>query len=54
VSFDRGFSMINDDRSEVSVAYFVVFGDQTEAAILLSLIKNEEEWEIMDVSVIKN
>ena len=54
VSFDRGFSMINDDRSEVTVAYFVVFGDQTEAAILLSLIKNEEEWEIMYVSVLKN
>ena len=53
VSFDRGPSMIDDDRSKVSAAYWVVFSDQTTATIFLNLIKNEEEWEITSLSVVE-
>jgi len=50
-SFDRGISIINNNKVEISVAYGAVFSDQTEASIWLNLVKSEDIWKISSVSV---
>jgi len=50
-SFDRGISMIKNNKVEISVAYGAVFSDQTEASIWISLVKSDDGWKITNVSV---